>query len=204
MHISWLGTTALKIQTKPFTDDIIVVIDPYKPETGEFPRNLTADIALYTRSDAGSITISGAPFVANSAGEWEVKGVLIRAVPGHNAGETFLRLQSEHMSIGHLGKANKPLTDEQLSVLSGVDILCIPVGGLDCYDAQTARKIVQQIEPRVVIPMCYTSDNDPKAEAVSKFIKEVGVQPEEAEKKIIIKKKDLPQEEMHMIIISKE
>ncbi|MBU0661327.1 MBL fold metallo-hydrolase [Patescibacteria group bacterium] len=204
MHISWYGTTAFKIQTKPANDEVVVIIDPYKPEEGTFPRNLTADIVLYTRGEKNSITISGTPFIANSAGEWEVKGVLIRAIPGNAPGHTLLRLQTEHVTIGHLGQRNIPLSDEQLEVLSGVDILCIPVGGENTYTAAVARKIVQQIEPRIVIPMNVQSDNDPKSAPVESFIKEIGIRPQEAEKKVIIKKKDLPQEEMHLIVIAKE
>ena len=49
MHISWLGNTAFKLVFKPTEDDVVVVIDPYKPATGVFPRNLSAEIGLYSR-----------------------------------------------------------------------------------------------------------------------------------------------------------
>ena len=56
MHISWLGKTAIKLQVKPNDKDVIVIIDAYRPITGEFPRSLMPDIGLFTRGEAGGIT----------------------------------------------------------------------------------------------------------------------------------------------------
>ena len=44
---------------------------------------------------------------------------------------------------------------------------------------------------------------DPKAKPVSDFIKELGLKPEVTDKKIIIKAKDLPQEETKLYILEK-
>ena len=204
MHISWLGTTAIKIQTKPFDNDVTILIDPYKPKTGTFPRSLSADIALYTRGIQGSITVSGNPFTLETTGEVETHGVLVTAIRGEHAGHTMLRIDTEKMSIGHLGLRDTQMTNAQLEMLAGVDILFLPVGDMGCFGARSAVKAIQSIEPRIVIPMAYKSDNDPDAKTLDGFIKEVGVTPREEEKKVIIKKKDLPQEEMHVIVVSKE
>lgn len=204
MHISWLGTTAAKLQVKSLGTDVTIVIDPYKPAQGNFPRSLTADIALYTRGEKDSVTVSGNPFVLSHPGECETKGVLISAPAGHDAGTTLFRIDAEKMSIGHLGLTSKPLTDKQLAVLSDVDILLVPVGGEGGFDAAAAGKAIQSIEPKVVIPMAFKSDTDPKSATVEAFIKEVGVVAEHEDKKLIIKKKDLPQEERRVIVLAKE
>ena len=204
MHISWLGNTSIKLQVKPFDKDIVVVIDPYKQETGTFPRSLAPDIALYTRGEKNSITLSGQPFILKYPGEIENKGVLVTSVQGHEKGETMVRVDAEQISVGHLGFAKKPLTDEQLKVLSGVDVLIVPVGNGDGYDAEMAVKAVNTVEPRIVIPMAFKSDNDPKAKAVDDFLKEIGSGTINPEKKAIVKKKDLPQEETQVIVLSKE
>jgi L-ascorbate metabolism protein UlaG (beta-lactamase superfamily) len=100
---------------------------------------------------------------------------------------------------------NKALTDAQLEVLSDVDILLIPVGGNNCYDAETAAKTVNTIEPKIVIPIAFNSDNDPKAASVDLFLREMGVAKNgEPENKVIIKKKDLPMEEMKVVVLNKE
>lgn len=204
MHISWLGTTAVKIQTKPGNDDVVVVIDPYKPEHGTFPRSLTPNIALFSRGIEESITLSGDPFVLATPGECETKGVLVTAIHGATPGTLLLRLDAEGLSVGHLGLTNIEPTTEQLDVVGGVDILLLPVGGGAGFDAETAAKVVSAIEPRIVIPLAFASDNDPKMLPVSSFLKELGVSATTPEKKIIIKKKDLPAEDMSVMVLDKE
>lgn len=204
MHLSWLGGTAVKIQTKPFDEDIVIVIDTYKPDEGVFPRSLTPHIALFTRGEAGSITLSGDPFIFATSGECETKGVLMTADQGHASGHTVIRLDAEGLSVGLTGLTNQPLTDAQLEVLGDVDILLLPVGGGAGYDAESAVKIVNAIEPRVVIPLAYQSDIDPKAAPVDLFLKEFGVSGLLPEKKVIFKKKDLPVDETKVIVLAKE
>ncbi len=204
MHISWLGNTGVKLQVKPFDKDITVVIDPYKQKKGSSPRSLSPDIALFTRGKKESITLSGNPFTLSSPGECETKGVLVTAVQGKEKDNVLLRVDAEHMSLGHLGCTNKQPTDKQLEVLSGVDILCIPVGNGVCYDAEQATKAINTIEPRIVIPIAFKSDNDPQAKPVDSFLKEIGIKADKPEKKIIIKKKDLPQEDMQVVVLAKD
>ena len=184
MHISWLGNTAVKIQVKPFDKDVTIVIDPYKPEKGSFPRSLTPDIGLYTKGEKDSITLSGDPFVLDTPGECETKGVLITTVQSEKAEDIKIRLDAEQMSVGHLGLANKQLTEKELEVLADVDILLIPVGGDDCYDAQTAAKAATSIEPKIIIPIAFKSDNNTNARPVEDFLKEMGVASTAPEKKL--------------------
>lgn len=204
MHISWLGTTALKLQAKSNNSDITIVIDPYKPEKGSFPRSLTPHIGIYTRGKDGSVTLSGEPYVLASPGEIDTHGVLVSAVQGHEPNTTMIRIDVEGVSLGHLGMTNKQPTAKQLEVLSGIDILCVPVGHPDSFDAEQAVKAVNAIEPRIVIPLAFKSDNDAKAKPVDAFLKEIGSKNGTPEKKVIIKKKDLPQEDTEVIVLEKE
>jgi len=204
MHLSWLGNTAIKIQTKPFDQEVVILIDPYKPSLGSFPRNLTSNIALYSRGENESITISGDPFILSAPGEIETKGVLVTALQGHEEKDTMFRIDTEDLSVGHLGLTTKELTDKQLEVLSGIDILLIPISGNDSYDVENAIKVINTIEPRIIIPINYKSDNNPKAEKVEAFLKEMSASDVKPEKKVIIKKKDLPQEETRVVLLAKE
>lgn len=204
MHISWLGNTAVRIQTKPNTEDVILVIDPYRPAAGNFPRSLTPHIAIFTRGEEASVTLSGNPFILAAPGECETKGVLINAIEGVDPSHLLLRFDAEGISAAHLGLTNKQLTNEQLEVVGGVDILFLPVGADSAYDAEAAVKVVNAIEPRVVIPIAFRSENDLKAGTADAFLKEIGAKTEKPEAKVIIKKKDLPQEETRVILLEKE
>ncbi len=205
MHISWLGNTAVKIQTKPADKEVIIVIDPYKPEQGAFPRNLAPDIGLYTRGKENSITLSDNAFILSDPGECETNGVLITAIEGDEPGKIMFRIDSEQLSAAHLGLCKKPLNDRQLEALSNVDILFIPVGGNDGYEPDKAVEEINDLEPKIVIPIACQSDNDPKAKPVSSFLKAMGIRNGKApEKKIIIKKKDLPAEDTQVMVLGKE
>ena len=204
MHISWLGKDSIKIQTKPFDKDITIVINPYKVETGTFPRSLAPNIAIFTRGSKDSITLSGEPFILDTAGECEKEGVLMTATHSNDSENTKIRIDSEGLSLGHLGMSKKQLSEKELSVLSGVDILIIPVGGDDSLDAEGASKAISNIEPRIIIPVAYKSDNQPKATSVDTFLKELGVPGDKEGNKVIIKKKVLPQEDIRVVILEKE
>ena len=203
MHLSWLGNSTVKIQTKPSEQDLTIIINPYKPASGSFPRNLSAHIALFTNGTENSISL-GEPFVLSTPGECETKGVLITAAPGDESRQAIFRIDAEEMSVAHLGMIKKDLTADQLDVVSGVDVLFVSVGGIDGYDAESAVKAINSIEPRIVIPINYHSDNNPKAAKVEIFLKEMGASNITPEKKVIIKAKDLPQEETKIIVLAKE
>jgi L-ascorbate metabolism protein UlaG (beta-lactamase superfamily) len=204
MHISWLGNTCIRLQAKPFDKDVDILIDPYKQKTGTVPRNLTSDIVLFTRGEDESITLSGKPFIVASPGESEIKGVLVTAIQEHEIGKTLFRVDVEQMSIGHLGMLSKPLHDEQIAPLVGVDILFLPVGNPESLEIEQSSKLINILEPRIVIPIAFHSDNDPKAMNVEIFLKAIGAKTDTPEKKVIIKKKDLPEEDMRVIVLSKE
>ena len=94
-----------------------------------------------------------------------------------------------------MGKfTEKELGSEIQEEIGTPDILFIPVGGGNVIDEEKAVKIINQIEPRIVIPMHYKKPDD--------FLKEIGekVQPEE---KLTIKKKDLPSAEDTKVVVLK-
>ncbi len=204
MHFSWLGNTAMKIQTKPAEADITIVIDPYKPATGTFPRSLTPNITLYTRGENESITVSGNPFILSTPGECETKGVLITAGFGGDRDHLFIRFDAEGMSVAHLGLTRHVPTESELEIVGDVDILVLPVGGGSGYDPEDAVKVINLIEPKIVIPVAFKSDNDPKLAGPEGFLRELGVKAETPETKVILKKKDLPSEETKVVVLKKE
>ena len=58
----------------------------------------------------------------------------------------------------HLGDLGCGLTAEQKEQLKGLDALMIPVGGFYTIDAVRAKAIVDELQPKVVIPMHYRSE----------------------------------------------
>lgn len=204
MHINWLGQTCVKLQTKNLKDeDIVILIDPYKPATGDFPRNFSPDIALYSRTIKDSVTISDSAFIVETLGEYEIKDNMIYALAANDK-EIIFKISAEGMNVVHLGNLKEKISGPIVEKLGTPDILFVPVGDNEkTLDPKTAGELVSLLEPRVVIPIAFKCDTDPKALPIDSFTKATGLKSETVEKKIILKKKDLPQEETKIFILEK-
>lgn len=204
MHINWLGQTCVKLQTKNLKDeDVIILIDAYKPSSGDFPRSFSPQIALFSHGQNQAATLSQDPFTTDTLGEYEIKDTMIYALPGPDD-KIIFKIIAEGITLVHLGCLNKKLSPETIGQLNNPDIVFIPVGnGKNYLNAETATELVATLEPRIVIPIAFKCDTDPKTETINDFLKQIGLKPSNIEKKIIIKKKDLPQEETKLIVLEK-
>jgi L-ascorbate metabolism protein UlaG (beta-lactamase superfamily) len=214
MIITWLGQSAFKLQDKISGDGVTVVTDPYGKETGLKMPSFEADIVTISHDHAdhnNSEALRGNPFIIDCAGEYDTKGILIEGIDSYHdeeegklrGGNIIYRIEIDDISIVHLGDLGHVLSNEQLEKLVGTDILLVPVGGKFTLDAKKAVEVISQIEPRIVIPMHYKIDGlaYEDFDSIEKFIKELGIEPSR-EEKLKISKKDLPQEEMELVILS--
>lgn len=213
MIIVWQGHSCFKIQDKIGPDGITVATDPFNKEIGLKVPNFEADIITVSHQHFdhnNTAALRGIPFIIDCAGEYDFKGVMIEGIDSYHddkngaerGGNIIYRIEIDDISVAHLGDLGQVLDNNQLEKLAGTDVLLIPVGGLHTLDAKKAVEVISQIEPRIVIPMHYKHkdlkfDLDP----VDKFIKEIGLTPT-YEEKLKISKKDLPTEDMELVILS--
>ncbi len=203
MHLTWLGQTAVKLQTKNADQDVTILIDPYKPAAGDFPRSLSADLALFSRGADGSITLTQDPFILETLGELERFGVLLSGFAGPD-GTVIFKITAENISVVHIGAIKHTLSADLIDKLGKIDVLFIPAGGTPNYlESESASKLVTDLEPRVVIPFATNSDSDPSAKPIEPFLKELGLKPEGTEKKLVLKAKDLPQADTKLWVLEK-
>jgi L-ascorbate metabolism protein UlaG (beta-lactamase superfamily) len=213
MIITWQGHSCFKIQDKIGPDGVTVVTDPFNKETGLKVPNFEADIVTvsHDHKDHNNVdALRGTPFVISCAGEYDFKGVLIEGIDSFHdekngeerGGNIMYRIEIDDISVAHLGDLGDVLDNSQLEKLVGTDVLLIPVGGKYTLDAKKAVEVISQIEPRIVIPMHYkTKDIKYDLDSIDKFIKEIGLTPT-YEEKLKISKKDLPQEDMELVILN--
>ncbi|MCK5460246.1 MBL fold metallo-hydrolase, partial [Candidatus Parcubacteria bacterium] len=168
MRIIWHGHSCFSIKTKSLlNEEINIVIDPFdEKKTGIKLPKLKADIVLSSHDhyDHNNIkAVHGDPFIIKNPGEFETKNVFIQGIPsfhdkknGAERGENIIfYLESEKIHIAHLGDLGHLLDEKQLSKLSKVDILMIPVGGKYTINYSEAIEIISQLEPKIIIPMHY-------------------------------------------------
>ena len=213
MMITWQGHSCFKIQDKVGSDGVTVVTDPFGKDIGLKTPNFEADIVTvsHNHDDHNNVgALRGDPFVIDCAGEYDFKGVLVEGIDsfhddknGAERGRNIIyRMEIDDISVAHLGDLGAPLDNSQLEKLVGTDILLIPVGGKYTLDAKGAVEVISQIEPRMVIPMHYKTEGlTIELDSLDKFIKELGIEPI-YEEKLKISKKDLPQEDMELVILS--
>jgi L-ascorbate metabolism protein UlaG (beta-lactamase superfamily) len=106
-------------------------------------------------------------------GEFEIGGV---SILGLAAGETtVMRVSVDDVRVVLAGRLRRQLTEEEIDSLGHVDVLVIPVGGGDAMGAIDAAKLVNAVEPSIVVPARYGSGDGGEYDPVGKFAKEMGL-----------------------------
>ena len=214
MKIAWYGQACFRLILKTKNGDKITIItDPFSKEIGLTPPRGSADIVTVSHDhyDHNNVkVISGDPFLIEGPGEYDVKGVLIKGVysfhdnsQGEERGiNTIYVIEGEEMKICYLGDlGQRELSSSQLDKIGDIDILMIPVGGIYTINGSEAVQIINQIEPKIVIPMHYKIPKlKIKLNNIDKFLEEIGAKKETMEE-FSVQKKDLPEEEMKVIVM---
>lgn len=197
MQIQWTGLSSFRIQTQ----QAVIITDPFADNTGLTMPKLKADIVMLsdkTNPLSNNVKRLAGDFrLIEGAGEYEIKQTFIYGIP---ATHTIYLMEDEGITVAFLGALDSGLTNDQLEKLEGVDILLLPVSSLD-KDLRTT--IVSQLEPRVIIPYLYDQPHlKNKLENVEIFLKEIGAKNPTTQEKYVTKKKDLPQEETTVVLLS--
>jgi L-ascorbate metabolism protein UlaG (beta-lactamase superfamily) len=219
MQIQYYGHSCFKITTKPAgrgKEDATVFIDPFDKAIGLRPPQGNANLVLVSHDhhDHNNIAaLKGDPHIINIPGEYSVRGINILgvnsyhdAVSGAERGlNTFFILESENLRLCHLGDLGCSLNEKQLEIINGVDVLMIPIGGKYTIDAKLAVEIIKKIEPKIIIPMHYKiAGSTVEIDDENKFCAEIGNCPKDKTAKLNIKKKDLSEKNMEVVLMSIE
>ena len=205
MHIQYFGLSSFKFTTK----EAVVVTDPFDKKSGLTPPRGGAEIIILAEKENELYSqvsgITGDPFKAYDPGEYDIKGVTITGVPLKEDKKfiTAFLIENEDIRILNLTHIKEfSMKEDELEDLGDIDILILPVGGHSVMEASLAAKVVNQVDPAIVIPSHYKIPGlEIEADPLEKFIKEMGGKSEEMDK-IIVKKKDLNHEETKIIVLT--
>jgi len=186
MEITFIGHSCFKIKGK----DVTIVIDPYVPDkVGYKLPKLSADILLISHGHDDhnhSEGVSDYKMLIDTAGEYEVEGAYIEGIQTYHDGSNgsergkniMYQITLEDITLLHMGDLGHELSKETLEKLSTVDVLMIPVGGTYTIDAKAAARVISSIEPGLVIPMHYQTDDltglSTELDPLKKFLDEMG------------------------------
>lgn len=203
MYIYWFGESSIKLEGEKAT----VVIDMIDKRSGLSIPRPTADIVVVSNPDAleASQGVRGpentTPFLIDKPGEYEIKDTFVYGVSA-GADQLVFRIEMDGIAIAFFGTLDHVMSNGELSKLEGADIAIIPVGGNGVLNGQQATAMVSQLEPRVVIPICYeVSGLKTKRDDKDSFCKEIGACPKDVLPKYKIVKKDLPQDTLQVVVL---
>lgn len=188
MDLNWLGHACFRLRGR----DVSILTDPYEgTDWGYPPLATSANVVTVSNMHphhAGWSGIEGKPRVLKGPGEYEIGGALIwgvrtrprKAEDGQllSAKNTAFVIQLEELTICHLGDlADAPLSSEELAHIKDADVLLVPVGGNCTINATQAAAVVAQVEPKLIVPMHYATDETRghvPLDEIERFCKELG------------------------------
>lgn len=203
MEISWLGHSCFRIRGSHG----VIITDPFPPETGYILGKPTARVVTvshqhpnhnYTQGIAGDQTK-----IVTRPGEYEISDILILGIKtyhdneqGKQRGNNIVYLiETDEVSVCHLGDLGHILTSQQVEKLENIDVLLLPVGGVNTINAVMAAEVVRQLTPKVVVPMhCKTPLlKNIELDTVDRFFQEIGVGNVTLQPKLSITKSSIPE-----------
>lgn len=212
MKITWCGQSYFKIKCQ----NIELIIDPYNSSIGIIPPKIKSDVVLITHNHSDHNNkdfLSNNTIVIDGPGEYEINGTFIYGKEAYHDNEdgaqrgiiTMYKIEDEKLKLAHLSDiGQKILSQDQLEFLNDVDILLIPIGGKYTINSKEAIKLINDIEPRVIIPMHYKIPGlKIDIETADDFIKEIGLNPEITDE-YKISKNDLPADEIKLVILKRQ
>ncbi len=197
MLISWQGFNNFKLKNTKRS----IILNPYNLDNKTKLSKSKTDIVLFSNSlKIKEAKIDKESFIVSGPGEYEVNDVFIYGREIDN--NIIYYLLFDDLKIAFLGElGHQELSNGDLELIEGADILIIPVGGGELTTSKEAVKIISQVEPRIVIPSCYQEGTFKlKTDSLATFVKDFGIKAEEVDK-LKIAKKDLPQDEVKLINI---
>lgn len=210
MKIQFHGHANFSVEEGDFT----VVTDPFNEDIGLQVPKLSGSVVTISQMHPHHNNVDALeekPKVFSWPGEYETAGVHFKGISSfHNAKEdeeqkanTIFLMNIKGIRLCHLGDLGTKLTPEQLEQVGDVDILFVPVGGKDTIDAKKAKEVIEQIEPRVVIPMVYhTEGSKVGLSNLAPFLSEMGAQNVEPVTEFNLKKSELPDDNSKVVVIS--
>ena len=199
MDLVWLGHASFRLHS----EGMVVVTDPFPEALG-----LRMDVrpaAVVTVSNphpnhAAAESVAGGPRVFRAPGEYEYNGVMVRGVmtpltdgAPHEQRNVAYTIEMDGISVCHLGDLSRPLTTRQLDDLKPVDVALVPAGGHCTLSMDHALQVVQDLDPRIVVPMHFGhGQQGVPLDGVEPFLRRLGVDEAQPQARLVVSQGSLP------------
>lgn len=201
MDIRWLGYCTFEIRSGAS----VVIFDPYPgcPAPRLSPESaLVVAISHDDRSHVDGDGWESHGQVLAGPGEYEIRGLAFKGVPtqrsltgGGRAINTVYALETERITVCHLGFLTSPLSAQARQQLAHIDVLFAPAPDGGTLDAEGTASAIRQLEPKLVVPMYYGGAGEGDgASRVDRLISEIGIAAGETQPRLSVSRSNLPSE----------
>jgi L-ascorbate metabolism protein UlaG (beta-lactamase superfamily) len=183
VELEFFGGNCFRIKTKSTT----IVIDDNLNRIGSRSIQNDKTTAFYTSKNTFEEKSAGmSRLVIRTAGEFEVGDITVTGVQARSHTDTsdecsavVFQFMHAAQTITILGHAHPDISDEVTELVSGTDVLVIPVGGNGfTLDPVGAVSIVKKTEPGIVVPSQYAIKGlsyEVEAQEIEEFVKVMSV-----------------------------
>lgn len=191
MFITRLGQSQFLIKDKVKQPKVSIMVGQNNKELNN---SLLKDIHICLFGLGESVSgLSDDIFLVNYPGEYDVKDVMIKGI--QDGKYIIYKLDIFGEKIVYLeGLDNVNIDDQKLEQLGEAHVLIISISK-DDIDVKSAAKIINRIEPRLVIPMNY------KEEELAQFLKILGVDHQVEEESIQMQSDSLSEDSLSVKVL---
>ncbi|MDO8599641.1 MAG: MBL fold metallo-hydrolase [bacterium] len=201
MTLSYHGDACVRINGKIGPQEYTILFDPYDAKVTGLTAIRPSAVDLVCSTTGQLPEFGEGPYRVTGPGEYEARGVMVTGIAVGD--RTVYRAQAEEITIAHLGNLATKLDATALEALGDIDILLVPIGGNGVLSAKQAAEIIEEIEPRIVVPIQYkVSGAKLPYDGVEAFCKEMGCSAKAVEDKLKVMEKDLPEDTMRVQLLS--
>lgn len=168
INLTWFGHAAFLLET----DALRILFDPYRtPDVGTYaPIDTDADVVVVCHENpkyhshwgaarGTPIRLNGLDFADDPHGV-EAAGVVFRAVRVYESPWRDVPVSMPYVTLGgiticHSGDLGHALTEEEVAPIRGCDVFLAVAGGPPTIEIPELKTVIDQIKPRLVIPMHY-------------------------------------------------
>jgi L-ascorbate metabolism protein UlaG (beta-lactamase superfamily) len=182
MEITWYGHSCFRLADR---GKATIITDPYSDTIGYDVPKLKGDVVTMSHDAPGHnnfAAVKNAQRYLAGPGEFEIGGVFIIGAAMHNITADPPKLNVAYLfdfdglKVAHLGDLDHVPSQSTIEALGQVHIALVPVGGGGGLNSTQAAEVVNLLEPKLVIPMHYKTDESVlELETAERFLKEMGV-----------------------------
>ncbi|PZO41419.1 MAG: Zn-dependent hydrolase [Pseudanabaena frigida] len=203
LKLQWLGHMSFLVSG----DGIRFLTHPFRPAgcTANLPAPTAASDYILVSSrllDEGYLeNLPKETRVLSEPGSYNIKGINLQGITmdhdrigGRRFGRNVAwRWKQSGIFVLHLGGAAAPITASQRILMGRPDVLILPVGGstqsndpmhAKSYSPTEAFAIVQELNPRIVIPVYYRTDKSSKSCQLASVDEFLALMPKDSIKKL--------------------